>query len=378
MASRSKGSLRPGYTTGACAAAAAKAAAFRLAGKDEAASGRVEIPFPDGTRRELKVRRVWASHDGFSASVVKDAGDDPDVTHGIEIVASVALARDDGSLEPAPQDGRMPRVVIKGGQGVGVVTRPGLSVAVGSFAINPVPLRMIREAVYEALKGAGAVFPEGHAIEVTLSVPEGEKVAQKTLNSRLGIKGGISILGTTGIVRPLSSEAWTATITASVDVARAMGLKEVVLSSGRASEKAHMSRYNLPEEAYVMMGDYVQYALKESAAGAFRRIHLCAQWAKMLKVAMAVPETHVRHGAIDPRKAASFLEGLGCLCLKGRPFNTAREMLDTIQSRQVRASRQILSTVCSAAKSYAESLTNGVPVQVLLVSYEGEIIAQNG
>ncbi len=373
--------LRSGYTTGAYAAAAAKAAALLLVGASVGASGDVEIPFPDGTRHRLRLKRVWSgrNEEAYYGSVIKDAGDDPDVTHGIEIVARVALAPSGGRGSGLPhREAAMPPVKIKGGPGVGVVTRPGLPVPIGAPAINPVPARMIREAVKEALSAGAAVFHGEVAIEVVISVPEGEKVAQKTLNGRLGIVGGISILGTTGIVRPISSEAWTATIATSMNVARAMGRKEIVLSSGRTSERAHMRRYGLPEETYVMMGDYVQYALREATTHGFERIHLSAQWAKMLKTAMAIPQTHVRHGAIDIGKAVSFLGSLGYPDLAGRAFNTAREMLDTICSSPAGAHRPILPEVCSAARRYAESLTAGVPVHVYLVSYEGEIIAENG
>ena len=209
-------------------------------------------------------------------------------------------------------------------------------------------------------------------------MPEGEERAKKTLNSRLGIIGGISILGTTGIVRPVSSEAWTATISTSMSVARAMGREEVVLSSGRSSERAHMARYGLPEEAYVMMGDYVEYALREAGARGFRRIHLCAQWAKMLKAAMAVPQTHVRHGAIDLPKTTHFLKGLGFPDFPDGDFNTAREIFDMIAGPCARPYLPLLSRVCKAAGAYAASLTGGVPVLAHLVSYDGEIIAEHG
>ena len=209
-------------------------------------------------------------------------------------------------------------------------------------------------------------------------MPEGESIARRTLNSRLGIVGGISILGTTGIVRPISADAWTATITASMNVARAMGRKEIVLSSGRGSEKAHMARYDFPEETYVMMGDYVEFALLESKKHGFDRVHLAAQWAKMLKTAMAIPQTHVRHGAIDLKRAAAFLRDLGCPDFAGKDLNTAREMLDMLRSSEMEACQPILSRVCSAAAAYAESVAGGTPVTAHLVSYDGEIIAQNG
>ncbi len=379
MASRNR-HLRSGYTTGACAAAAAKAATLLLMGGPRNGLGNVEIPFPDGTRRTIRVARVWGEENGKAAyaSVKKDAGDDPDVTDGIEIIARVALATLGPGSPGAGQGAPILSVKIMGGPGVGLVTKPGLPIPVGEPAINPVPRSMIREAVSEAWGKAAPPFHDADAVEVTLSVPEGEEIAQKTLNSRLGIKGGISILGTTGMVRPVSSEAWTATISASMSVARAMGRSEIVLSSGRASERAHMKRYSLPEEAYVMMGDYVQHALKESALHGFERVHLCAQWAKLLKIAMEIPQTHVRHGAIDLERAASFLGSLGCPNLAERSFNTAREMLAVIASFPEGTNRRILSAVCGAAKGYAESLTAGPPVRVHLVSYEGEIIAENG
>jgi len=379
VASRNR-HLRSGYTTGACAAAAAKAATLLLMGGPRDAPADVEIPFPDGTRRTIRVRRVWDEENGKAAyaSVKKDAGDDPDVTDGIEIIARAALVALGPEARDAGLGAPIPPVKITGGPGVGLVTKPGLPIPVGEPAINPVPRSMIQDAVREAWGKGAPSFLGAHAVEVTLSVPEGEEIAQKTMNSRLGIIGGISILGTTGIVKPVSSEAWTATISASMSVARAMGRSEIVLSSGRTSERAHMRRYAYPEEAYVMMGDYVQHALKESAVHGFERVHLCAQWAKLMKIAMAVPQTHVRHGAIDLRKAASFLGSLGCSGLAQKPFNTAREMLAIIGSFPDDAYRRILSAVCSAAKGYAESLTNGPPVRVHLVSYEGEIIAENG
>jgi cobalt-precorrin-5B (C1)-methyltransferase len=339
----------------------------------------VEIPFPDGSRHALKIERTWHEEagDAACASVIKDAGDDPDVTHGVEIVARVAF-RDAARGSAAAGEEAPPRVMIKGGEGVGVVTRPGLAVAIGEAAINPVPRMMVRESVMEALTNGPIPFhnpPSG--IEVTISVPRGASLAGRTLNSRLGIVGGISILGTSGIVRPLSSEAWTATISASMSVARAMERKEIVLSAGRSSEAAHMARYALPEETYVMMGDYVEYALLEAARHGFGRVHLAAQWAKMLKIAMATPQTHVSHGVIDLARAAAFLGGLGFPDLKDREFTTAREMFDLISTPSGSTCRQ-LARVCAEAKHFAESITCGVPVSAYLVSYKGEVIVRHG
>lgn len=375
MASKSK-NLRSGYTTGACAAAAAKAALLFLVGNGTGASyAEMEIPFPGGARHRLRIEKVWGDEQGGAgAAVIKDAGDDPDITDGAEIVARVVMKPVDGGDHDTGGTG-IPKVVIEGGAGVGRVTHPGLPVPIGEAAINPVPRRMIAEAVAEALREARRLQDRYGEVKVTISVPQGEALARKTLNSRLGIVGGISILGTTGIVRPISSEAWTATITTSMNVAEAMGRKEIVLSSGRTSERAHMERYGLPEETYVMMGDYVEFALLETRRHRFTRIHLNAQWAKMLKTAMATPQTHVRHGAIDLEKVVAFLTARGWDDARKKEFATAREMLGAIKGMPEKVCRRLLARVCKAAREFAESITGGVPVSVHLVSYEGEIIA---
>ena len=372
MASSGK-KLRSGYTTGACAAAAAKAATLLLLqgqGFDRH-SLEVEIPFPDGNRVQFLARLIGISGKGMervaSASVIKDAGDDPDVTNGAEIHASArVVAKDEGAGEI---------VSIKGGAGVGIVTKPGLSVAVGEAAITRVPRSMIREAVHEALSEGGGKADDT-SVEITISVPGGKELAKKTLNARLGIEGGISILGTSGIVRPLSADAWTSTITTSMDVAKALGIPEVVLSVGRVSEKAHMNKYGLAEEAYVMMGDHVEFSLAEAAKHGFEKIHLSAQWAKMLKISMSTPHTHVAHGAMDAQKAVAHLNRIGIPVPEERTFNTAREIYNCIVSNN-EAYHPALRAVCAAAKRYAQSMVGTIPVIAHLVSYEGVILTDS-
>ncbi|GBE03289.1 cobalt-precorrin-6A synthase [bacterium BMS3Abin09] len=359
--------LRSGYTTGACAAAAAKAAVMLLS-KKEAKMTTIDIPFPDGSRVKFRIHGSGVTGLTAWASVIKDGGDDPDITHGAEIMAKANV----GARHAVPV-----QIIIKGGKGVGVVTKPGLPVSIGEPAINPVPMKMIEEAVKESAKAQkckSAIGKKFHTIEITISVPKGEELAKKTLNSRLGITGGISILGTTGIVKPVSTEAWKATIASSMDVARAMGNKEVVLSAGRTSEKAHMKKYNLPEERYVLMGDHLEYSLKEAKRHGFKRAHLCAQWAKMLKIAMATPQTHVRFGAIDTKKAAGFLNSLSINVPQEREFNTAREIFDHIIEKNPGARCDLLlQKVCNVAKGYAEE-TGKIPVTTNLVSYDGKVI----
>jgi len=218
--------LRSGYTTGACAAAAAKAATLML--ETGVTPNRVEIPFPDGSRVKFDLVPVDNAEGKTivsSACVIKDAGDDPDVTNGARIEATVKFCR------KPETDGE--QFIILGGKGVGKVTKPGLAISVGHAAINPIPQKMIRAAVAEALIEGGKA-PDSY-LEITISIPEGETLAEKTLNHRLGIVGGLSVLGTTGIVRPVSADAWTATISTSMDVAKEAGLKEIILSTGRTS-----------------------------------------------------------------------------------------------------------------------------------------------
>jgi cobalt-precorrin-5B (C1)-methyltransferase len=367
-----KRELRSGYTTGACAAAAAKAAAQLLAVAYHATPlptppGKVSISFPDGSRADFTIHASGYRRPDKTAfaAVIKDAGDDPDVTNGAEIVAEAIITR---KYLPSA-------LVIKGGKGVGTVTKPGLAIPVGEPAINPVPRKMIADAISEAFSGT-PFRSSDLAVEITISVTNGELLAKKTLNERLGIIGGLSILGTTGIVRPLSSEAWTATIASSMDVAKAMGQTEIVLSAGRTSEKAHMKKYSLPEESYVMMGDYLEFSLREAAARRFSNIYLCAQWAKMLKIAMATPQTHVRHGAIDLGKTVDFLNGIGVRVPKAAEFNTAREIFDYLIANPANL-QEALIKVCNAAKSYASDIADPVNLSAVLVAYDGEVIAHS-
>jgi cobalt-precorrin-5B (C1)-methyltransferase len=389
--------LRSGYTTGACAAGAAKAAVLLLLGAE--APQKIEIPFPDGTRASFAINALGIKDNGQTAwtSVIKDAGDDPDVTNGAEIMAQASFLNDaeqpgHGEPEKRRDGGVSPRIIIKGGKGVGVITKPGLPVGIGEPAINPVPRRMINEAVMEALSPILQLPtpPVLRPFEITISVTDGEKLAKKTLNQRLGIVGGISILGTTGIVRPISSDAWTATISASMNVAKAMGYGSIVLSAGRASEKAHMKKLDFPVESYVMMGDYLEFALLEAARHGFAAIHLCAQWAKMVKIAMATPPgsprevadfsgytTHVRHGAIVMKRAVEFLRSVGIKTPEGMEFNTAREIFDFLDRSKDKGQKTLFSKVCMEAKKFSEAVAAGARVTTHLVSYDGDIIADS-
>ncbi len=355
--------LRSGYTTGACAAAAAKAAMLAFLGAT--LPKKVEIPFPDGSRVGFDLfscRLLDSEKKTALASVIKDAGDDPDVTNGAEVQAYISFNPDLDAKET---------IAVAGGQGIGVITKPGLAVAVGEPAINPVPRRMIIDAVKEALSELGGVLEKRYL--VTISMPDGERLAEKTLNKRLGIIGGLSILGTTGIVRPISAEAWTATIKASMKVAFRNGVEEIVLSTGRTSEKAIQEQFDFAEEALVMMGDYLHFSLEEAGRFGFSRIHLAGMWAKVLKAAMEIPQTHVRNGALETERAVSFISGLpGGETVADQLLgaNTARE----IYSRLIAAgNNDIVTAVCIRAKNYCQNVS-AHPVDVHLVDVSGKIV----
>jgi cobalt-precorrin-5B (C1)-methyltransferase len=360
--------LRSGFTTGSCAAAAAKAAAF--AAVNGSCPKDIEIPFPDGSRKSFAVYhcKINDSNDGqkcsATASIIKDAGDDPDVTNGAEIMATVSSGHSNHTQLTAGQCVPLDSILLCRGDGIGMVTKPGLAIQVGEPAINPVPRQMIVDAVREITD---------QKFTVTISIPNGEELAQKTFNKRLGILGGLSILGTTGIVRPISADAWTATIKASLDVAKEAGLEDVVLSTGRTSEKGAQRLLDLPEEAYAMMGDYLEFSLKEAAIRNFKTIHLSGMWAKIMKAALRIPQTHVRNGALEVADGAGLLASLGAkgeLLQMIKKSNTAREMLSHIEAA---GKTELVEAVCLKAREYCRE-TTGTEVKVYLVNHKAEII----
>jgi cobalt-precorrin-5B (C1)-methyltransferase len=242
----------------------------------------VQIRLPDGTPVVFAVAKCSFDSTRAECSVIKDAGDDLDITNGAEIKASVRWKRELG-------------VQIRGGPGVGTVTKPGLEVAVGSAAINPVPQKMIAEAA----KTASGEELDPRGIDIIISVPDGERLAKKTLNPRLGIVGGISILGTTGIVIPYSKEAYTACISQSLDVAAACGCREVVLTTGRRSERFAQSALRLSEECYIQAGDYIGFSLQECAKRKYTKVTVWGMIGKISKLAAGNLYTNISDSLVD-------------------------------------------------------------------------------
>ncbi|MGI6850765.1 cobalt-precorrin-5B (C(1))-methyltransferase [Mesorhizobium sp. 1B3] len=270
--------LRRGWTTGTCAAAASKAACAALLSGDF--PDPVLVTLPGGQQRAFALARWETGHHWAMAGIVKDAGDDPDVTHGALIMSTVRRGPKGSGI------------TYKAGPGVGTVTRAGLPIPPGEASINPVPRKMIAQAIAE-------VAGEGGDFEVEISVENGEEMAKKTLNGRLGILGGISILGTTGIVIPYSCSAWIHSIYRGIDVARAAGLDHVAGATGSASEAAVQKFHDLPEIALIDMGDFVGGMLKYLRAHPLRRVTIAGGVAKMTKLAQGMLDVHSKRGAAD-------------------------------------------------------------------------------
>jgi cobalt-precorrin-5B (C1)-methyltransferase len=345
-------SLRSGFTTGACAAAAVRGAALLLC--EQRRIECVEIDLPAGFAARFELNGQAFDQVAARCFVIKDAGDDPDVTHGVEVHAEVRLV---------PRGADKTAVIIEGGIGIGRVTKPGLAVPVGEWAINPVPRQMITEAVESVFPPRGALIPK-----VTISIPDGEERAKRTLNARLGILGGLSILGTTGVVRPVSHRAWTDTIEVAIDVALAGRVAAVVLSTGRTSEARAQGVLSLPEEAFVMMGDHVGYALESCHRRGLGRVVVAAQFAKLLKIACGHAQTHVSASRLDLSQLAGWARqsGLdGAFADRLECANTARAVW-----QELGVDHPLIAEVVARALSRLRQWAPGARLALLLVGYD--------
>ncbi len=352
--------LRRGWTTGACATAAARAAFEALH------TGRfpdpVAISLPGGGRPAFALATA-ATGDGFArAGIVKDAGDDPDVTHGALVVATVRAAPYGAGL------------LFRAGEGVGTVTRPGLAIPPGEPAINPVPRRMMRAAIGEAAARLG-IAPDA---EVEIAIPGGEKLAERTLNGRLGIVGGLSILGTTGIVVPYSCAAWIDTIHRGIDVARALGLDHVAGATGDTSEKAVRALHRLPDPAIIDMGDFVGGMLKYLRRHPVERITVAGGLAKMTKLAQGMLDLHSKRGAVDLAWLGQEAREAGAdaaLIQAIQRCNTGAEAFGLAEAKSI----DLAGRVAAGARATAAAcLGRSEGLAVVLFDREGRLLARAG
>lgn len=349
--------LRRGWTTGACATAAAKAACAAL--MTGVFPDPVEIALPGGGRPSFALAVTGRGENFATAGVVKDAGDDPDVTHGALVLATVR--------RQPPGSG----VTFRAGAGVGTVTRPGLPLPPGEPAINPVPRRMIHDAIAEVAAVAGCHLD----VEVEIGVRDGERLAGKTLNARLGIVGGLSILGTTGIVVPYSCAAWIHSIQRGIDVARAAGLAHIAGATGAVSEAAVRRLHRLPEVALIDMGDFVGGMLKYLRRHPVALVTVAGGVAKMTKLAQGMLDLHSRRGAVDLEALVAFARTAGgpeTLTRRIRASNTAAEAFAHAAAENVRLGDEVAR---AARRTAAEVVAGtGVDVEVMLFDRDGRLV----
>jgi cobalt-precorrin-5B (C1)-methyltransferase len=355
---RAKG-MRTGWTTGTCASAAAKAAVTGLA--EGIAPLEVEVALPAGQRVRFPVADTDPSHPG-RAAVVKDAGDDPDVTHGAHITVTA-------SWLPAQRPART--VELSAGPGVGTVTLPGLGLPVGAPAINRVPARMIRAAVREVTE---------RPVALSISVPGGAAMAAKTSNARLGIVGGISILGTTGIVRPFSTASWRASVVQQIEVAAAQRADHVVLSTGgRTDAAAHRLLPALAPVCFVEVGDFTGIALRRAAGAGVSQVTFVGMAGKITKLAAGVLMTHYRRSKVD----VDLMRNVAQLC--GAPHEVVEAATATATARHFAEAcvatghLESLAELCRRAAGACEAFVESrLRVGVIMVDFEGEEVLARG
>ena len=346
--------LRSGWTTGACATAAVKAAAMALTGQGMPAC--VTIALPRGEQVEFAITASAQGPDWASASVIKDAGDDPDVTHGATITATLRRL-------PVGQ-----WVRFKAGPGVGTITKPGLLLPPGEPAINPVPRQMMIEQVMDA--GLDD-------IEVEISVPHGEDIALKTWNPRLGIVGGISILGTTGIVVPYSCSAWIQSIHSGIDVARALGITHEAGCVGNTSEIAAKAIYGLDDQAIIDMGDFVGGMLKYLRTRPVPRVTIAGGFAKLSKMATGAMDLHSKRSQVDKTWLAEQLRQLGAapdVITQAQNANTGLEILELANTHHL----PIGQKVAEACQIQARQVLGDIPIvmDILVFDRQGSLVGR--
>jgi len=362
MTSESNRSLRRGWTTGACATAAARAAyAALLTGEFP---DPVAITLPGGAQPQFPLALKEHSGSMWRAGITKDAGDDPDVTHGALVVAEVAALPEGHGIS------------FHAGDGVGTITRAGLSLAVGEPAINPGPRAMIAQALSETARACGRRSADA---AVTLSIPGGETLSAKTLNGRLGIIGGLSILGTTGIVVPYSCSAWLHSIHRGIDVARAAGALHIAASTGSTSEAAVQQLYALPDLALIDMGDFVGGTLKYLRRHPVPRLTLAGGVGKIAKLAQGHLDLHSSKSRVDVAALAAMLRECGA------PGEILATISDRAGAGEILAAagpefaEMLAARVARAAREVAlATLAGGIAVDVTIFDRQGRLLGHAG
>jgi len=359
MGRKPSGPLRRGWTTGACATAATRAAYTALLGGGF--PDPVVVRLPRGGEAAFALAREALGPGHATAGVIKDAGDDPDVTHLALVLVTVRAGRAGSGVE------------FRAGPGVGTVTKPGLPVPPGEPAINPVPREMMRAAVAEVAEAHGA----GGDVLIEIAIPDGERLAERTWNPRLGIAGGLSILGTTGVVVPYSCSAWIHSIHSGIDVARATGLTHVAASTGSTSERAVQALYGLPDEALLDMGDFAGGLLKYLRRHPLPRLTIAGGFGKLAKLAAGHLDLHSGRSQVDLDALSRWLEALGAapeLASAARNAGSAGEVLALAR----KAGLPLADVVAEGARRTALGVLDGATeVEVLIFARDGALTGRS-
>lgn len=350
--------LRSGYTTGACAAAGVKAALLYEAGESWQV---VELTALDGTKLTIPVKDVRETDEGLQAEVVKFSGDDPDITNGVSVFT---LTRH--------LTGQKPEVIFKAGKGIGTVTKPGLSLPVGEPSINPGPRQLIRNVVAEVLGR------EEVPLEVTISIPAGVELARQTLNPILGVEGGISVIGTTGVLRPMSEEGFKNSLVPQIDVARAAGFRELIFVPGKIGERI-ATAWKLPQEAMVQTSNFIGFMLDAAAERQIDKVLLFGHIGKLSKVAAGVFYTHNRiaDGRLETMAAYAAAAGLSQDKVKELlAANTTEDALVILE--QAGLKETVCRTLAVRASARAERYLFGkMKVGTVMVTLTGELLGMD-
>ena len=356
----SKEKLRTGFTTGTCATASAVAGLLAIVNQKKIDS--VEVILPNGNKIPIKIQSCEFEKTKAKCSVIKDGGDDPDVTHGAEIIVDIELTSNANQIE------------IDGGEGVGIVTKPGLGLELNKPAINPTPKKMITLN----LKQNGEKILKQNGIRVVIAVPKGKELALKTDNPRLGIVGGISILGTSGIVIPYSTASFAASVRQNLDVSIAMGNDVVVLTTGGRSEEFAKKIVDLPEHSFVQMGDFSGYTIQQCAKKNIKKAYVAGFIGKFAKMATGVKQTHVKGSKVDTNFLGTLAEKCGAdekTVLEIKNANTARHVQDIVLENNVQGFfDEVCLNVYNQMRKHSEEK---VPIEVMLFDFDGKILGRH-
>ncbi len=359
MENSDKKKLKTGFTTGTSATAAAKAGLLTIISQKKIEN--IDVRLPKGKSIKIPIHFCEFTKKNARCSVIKDGGDDPDVTHGAEIIVDLYLTEKKNEIE------------IDGGEGVGIVTKPGLGLELNKPAINPVPKKMIKENLTEVAEN---ILKE-NGIKVIISVPKGKELGPKTDNPRIGILHGISILGTSGIVIPFSTASFAASIRQNLDVAIAMGNDTVVLTTGGRSEDFAKKIIDLPEHCFVQMGDFSGYTIQQCSKKNIKKVFVVGFIGKLAKMAAGVKQTHVKGSKVDMKFLSEIVKNCGATEIiidKIQKANTARHVSEIIKENKIDG---FFEEICTKTIHHMKKLSEGkIDLEVILFDFDGKILAK--